>query len=102
MKVAFKRKTEDKTDSVNMTRSVKPTDIKTMDFKNATFTRDVNFYSKKGEVLMKKATLTLIVVDEETDKEKKISTKEINLAVSVGDDSFVEHNIEFEIKDKKL
>ena len=69
MILVFKRKKEERTEPVSMTRSVKASDIKTMNFKNSPlFVSDVNWFVKDQIPLPKMAELTLITVDEETEK----------------------------------
>ena len=72
MVLGFKRDSEDKTENVSMTRSVKPSDIKCMEFKGTVVSRECHFFIKEGQCDEKKAILTLYTVDEETEKEKKL------------------------------
>lgn len=76
MILVFKRKKEEKTEAVSMTRSVKASDIKTMTFKNSPlFNCDINWFVKDQVPLDKMAELTLITVDEETEKQTKLHSQ---------------------------
>jgi hypothetical protein len=105
MILVFKRKEEEKTESVSMTRSVKASDIKTMTFKNdPMFTCDINWFVKDQVPLPKMVELTLITVDEETEKQTKLHSMEIDLSPCIGCKNFKEFDVKFDLstmKDKK-